>query len=384
MEQISQIIVSFIETYGLFAVSLTAATIIVAIADIICFCRYGSLVTFRLVRRPQIRQEEPPVSVIVPMRSENNYYIDHALLSLLEQDKLNYEIVVVYVGNDENFYANLEQLKQIYPHLRTSHISTAYPLTNKMVINVGIKAASNEHIIITTPEAAPDSNRWLSLMSKGFLYGDIVIGYSNWKVTAGWKNRVFRKYRFGEAVTWFNAAIRGGFIKASRHNLGFTKSLYLDVRGFNYLGYSVGEDDIFIRQIANPSNISVLITPNARVSESGADNIASWRTLVHHNGITRQFYNFKERLQEDIEPIIRIVFYAFIIAMAALLPMTLKLTAIVIFALRYIIVSWQRNRIAHRFGEVQLRSWDILYDFIEPLIRFFIRVTQPKRESEWR
>ncbi|MBR2962267.1 MAG: glycosyltransferase [Alistipes sp.] len=384
MEQISYTIISFIENYGWFGVLLTAAAIIMAIADIVCLCRYGALTKFRLVRRPQILQEEPPVSVIVPMMSENNHYIDETLHLLLEQDKQNYEVVVVYVGNDTNFYADLEQLKQIYPHLHTSHISTAYPLTNKMVINVGIKAATNEHIIITTPEAAPDSNRWLSFMAKGFLYGDIVVGYSNWKVMAGWHNLFFRKYRFNEMVVWLNAAIRGNFIKASRNNLGFTKSLYLKVRGFNYLGYNVGEDDIFIKKIATSSNVSVLITPNARISESVVNNVGWWRDMVHRNGITRQFFTFGERLREDIELIIRSLFFTLFVAVMVLLPSTLQIVAAVAFALRYIIVSWQRSRMAHRLGEIRLHNWSILYDIIEPLVRLLIRITQPKRESEWR
>ncbi len=384
MEQISNTILSFIETYGWVNISITATALILAIADIICFCHYGALSSFRLVRRQQIREEEPPVSVIVPMMSENNHYIDETLHLLLEQDKPNYEVVVVYVGNNTNFYADLEQLKQNYPHLHTSHISTAYPLTNKMVINVGIKAAVNEHIIITTPEAAPDSNRWLSLMAKGFLYGDIVVGYSNWKVLNGWRNRLFRKYRFGEMIVWLNIAIRGGFIKASRNNLGFTKSLYMQVRGFNYLGYNVGEDDIFIKNIATESNISVIITPNARVSESAVNNIGWWRDMVHRNGVTRQFFSFGERLCEDIEMIIRTSLFAASIVTMIYLPVALKIAVAAALLLRYIIAAWQRSRIAHRLGENGLHCWGILYDIVEPLIRLFIRMTQPKRESEWR
>ena len=106
--------------------------------------------------------------------------------------------------------------------------------------------------------------------------------------------------------------------------------------------------------------------------------------MVHRNGVTRQFFSFGERLCEDIEMIIRTSLFAASIVTMIYLPMALKIAVAAALLLRYIIAAWQRSRIAHRLGENGLHCWGILYDIVEPLIRLFIRMTQPKRESEWR
>ena len=60
----------------------------------------------------------------------------------------------------------------------------------KLALTVGIKACAYEHIVFTTTDCYPSSDKWLSLMAKGFINGDIVIGYCGIEPGKGFANRL--------------------------------------------------------------------------------------------------------------------------------------------------------------------------------------------------
>jgi hypothetical protein len=118
-----------------------------------------------------------------------------------------------------------------YPNLLVTKIqyNPRFPISTKMAINVGIKAAHNEHIIITTTEAVPASDQWLSMMGKAFVRGEIVLGYTSIEQTSGLVNYLIRLSRMQISTYWLARAVRGKTYRGSRHNIGFTKSLYFSV-----------------------------------------------------------------------------------------------------------------------------------------------------------
>ena len=181
MEKIYDIIYSILMAYGGFGVVLGAIILVLFIVQISLHLGiYGRIASFRLMSRKQIRDKEPAISVVVPLFAEDNQYLDTTLTSLLTQDYANFEVVVVYVGNSDDFFADLQSLQRLYPHLSPVHIdySPHYPVSTKIALNVGYKSAKNNFIITTSSDATPASERWLSLLAKGFMYGDIVLGYS--------------------------------------------------------------------------------------------------------------------------------------------------------------------------------------------------------------
>ena len=61
-----------------------------------------------------------------------------------------------------------------------------------MALNVGIKSAHYEHLIVTSTDVRPLSDRWLALMAKGFLRGDVVVGYCGVERRRGLADRWMR------------------------------------------------------------------------------------------------------------------------------------------------------------------------------------------------
>ena len=199
-----------ISHYGWQGTALTAAAFILFCIQAYYFLIvYGRISLFRNSRRKKILNAEPPLSVIVPIFSEDYSYLDRLPQLLAQQYSATFEVVLVYVGRDTDYYEELTRQRLLYPNLSVTKIefNPRFPISVKMALNVGIKSARNEHIIITTTSAIPASEQWLAMMGKGFMRGNIVLGYTAIEPTEGIKNYLMRMSRFQTSLYWLAAAV---------------------------------------------------------------------------------------------------------------------------------------------------------------------------------
>ena len=145
MEKIYDIIYSALMAYGSFGIALGALILVLFIVQIsLHLGLFGRVASFRLMNREQIREKEPAVSVVVPLFAEDSDYLDNTLTALLTQDYSEFEVVLVYVGNSDDFFADIKSLQRLYPNLSPVHIdySPRYPVSTKIALNIGIKENS--------------------------------------------------------------------------------------------------------------------------------------------------------------------------------------------------------------------------------------------------
>ena len=387
MEKIYDIIYSALMAYGGFGITLGAIILALFIIEISLHLGiFGRIASFRLMSKKQIREKEPAISVVVPLFAEDYPYLDTSLISLLTQDYAEFEVVVVYVGNSDDFFADIKSLQRLYPHLSPVHIdySPHYPVSTKIALNVGIKSAKYDFVITTSSDATPASERWLSLLAKGFMYGDIVLGYSGIAQQSGFANFIFREYQFNDSVAWLSSAIRNRTYSASRNALGFKKSLYFDVRGFNHLNMNVGENDLFVQQIATRDNVSVVLSPRATCTERTWGNWGWWwhRTKLLHT--THRYYPKGAMATSIAELVIRTLFFASVITAVVLMPWEFMAAALIIALLRYFVVMFVVVRNARRLGESGVIALHFIYDIIEPVLRSTIALASHKKyKKSW-
>ncbi len=389
MQSLSEIFDTVLAAYGAAGLFMLAMLLAAFCVQMQRWCGvYAKVAGFRLAGRVKKRNDVPPVSVVLPLYGENLAYLDDGLPQLLNQRHMErYEVVVVYVGNDDNFFTDLSRLRQIYPHLVTTQINftPCYPVSSKMALNIGIKAAHYEHVVMTTPDARPASSLWLSTLSKAFMYGDIVIGYCGVERAKGFSDLVFREWQMNEAVGWLHAAIKGRPYGASRHNLGFTKTLYYSVRGFSHLNLNAGEDDLFVQRVATADNTAPVCTAVASCRERRWGDWRWWFSRVHASGVTRRFYPPEARNVADVELLSRTVFFILAVAIMALMPLECKIAALALLLVRYFAVWFVILRTARRLGERNIASRHFIYDIIEPALHAFVRLTLRKSaDSAWR
>uniref|UniRef100_UPI0040561B82 glycosyltransferase n=1 Tax=Alistipes sp. TaxID=1872444 RepID=UPI0040561B82 len=382
MEKIYDIIYSALMAYGNIGIALGVSIILLFIIQISLHLGiYGRVASFRLMSRKQIRDKEPAISVVIPLFTEDSQYLDSTLTSLLTQDYSEFEVVVVYVGNNNDFFADLKSLQRLYPHLSPVHIdhSPRYPVSTKIALNIGFKSAKNDFIITSSPDATPASERWLSLLAKGFLYGDIVLGYSGIEHSGGFRNFIFREYQFNDSVAWLSAAIRRRTYSASRNALGFKKSLYFEAQGFDHLNMSVGENDLFVQQIATRDNVSVVLSPRAVCTERTWGGWGWWWRRMKLLQTTHRYYPKGAMLPTIAEQILRVLFFTAVVLAVVFMPWEFKIAALSIALLRYFVVMFVLVRNAGRLGETGLAAMHFVYDIIEPFLRFAVALFSYKR-----
>lgn len=362
------------------ALCITLSVIIFALcaAQIaLYFWLYQRIATYRLMSKPLIREEEPGVSVVMALFVEDAEYLDYRLPVLLTQDYSKFEVVLVYVGNNEYFFKDIQALQNHYSNLTPIHIDSSprYPVSVKRALNIGIKGAKYDFIVTTSYDAIPNSERWLSLLAKGFQYGDIVMGYCGMEQKDSFANRIIREYQLNKALAWISSAIRGRAYASSHNALGFKKSIYFDVRGFNHLDMNIGIDDLFVQQIATPENVSVVLSPRATCTERIWGDFKWWVQQARMLRSTYRHYPKGVMRYTIIELALRALFFAAVVTALILLPWQFKLAALAVAIVRYLVVLFIFVRNTQRLGESRLASSHILYDFIEPGLRLFIALT---------
>ena len=297
-----QLFEQILSCYGWEGAALAGATLLMLGVQLYYYIFvYGRIPGYKNNRRPQTMDREPPVSVVVPLFSEDYSFVEERLPLILAQNYPDFEVVIVYVGHDTDFYEDLVRLKQSFPQITTTkiHLDPRFPISRKMALNVGIKSAHYECMVFTSTDAVPQTDRWLSLMAKGFMRGEIVVGYCGVERGKGFSNYMRRAWRMMHSADWIARAVQRRAYRGTLHNYGFTKSLYFGANGFSHLNMNIGEDDLFMQRVMTRDNVSVILSPRASLREKMWGGMGWWtsgedlrplgdrfaRALFRHGGL---------------------------------------------------------------------------------------------------
>ncbi|MBR2932230.1 MAG: glycosyltransferase [Rikenellaceae bacterium] len=349
--------------------------------------RYRRLPKYTNNALPELLTDEPPVSVVI-VTQEDIDFVEQRLPKYLTQDYHTYEVVLVYVGNNEDFSILLTQMRLKYPHLKITNIkqNTRFPISNKQALNFGIRAAAFDHILLSTSDTIVPSERWIRLMAKGFTRGNVVLGYCGVELRSGFAGRLMRTQRMAESMTWLSAAIAGKPYRGVRNTLGITRDLYLRVKGFNHLNMNMGEDDLFLQSLADEATFSIIISPRATVRQKVWGGASWWLGARKYFGHTYRFYPLAARNAIEWEGGSRVLF--FLASMAALiaLPVELKIATAVIVLLRYVLVYSTVNAVRKRLGEKHIMATYFLYDLFGVWVDIALAASRRiyKDDTVWR
>ncbi len=378
-----------LQHYGWQGMALAAVIIVLFFIQLWYYLvKYGRVSRFRNSRRKKKLSAEPAVSIVVPMFSEDYTYLDEGLQQLLAQQyATTYEVVVVYVGADSDFYEELLRQRLFHPNLTVTKITfnPRFPISVKMALNVGIKAAHNEHILITTTDAMPASQQWLAMMGKAFMRGDIVLGYTALEQHAGVGNYLMRASRLQQSLYWLAAAVTGKTYRGSRHNFGFTKSLYFGVKGFNFLNMNIGEEDLFIQSIAKSKNVSVVLIPKGAMVERVWGGMRWWISQLRHYGTAYRFYPQSVRNAVSWDLGSQVLLLATVVTALICMPLEFKLGALLLLLVRYVVAMLRIRSVAKRVGEKNMALKYFIFDLFNPLLMLCVRFSlMRKDDTAWR
>ncbi len=383
-----QFVDSFLASYGWEGAALGGAMLLMFGLQLYYYIFiYGRIPGYKNNRREVTLPTEPPVSVIVPLFSEDYSFVEERLPLILAQSYPDFEVVIVYVGHDTDFYEDLTLLKASFPQIVTTkiHLDPRFPISRKMALNVGIKSAHYEHLIFTSTDAVPQTDRWLSLMAKGFMRGEIVVGYCGFERAKGFTNYLMRTWRMMHAVDWVARAVRRRPYRGTLHNFGFTKRLYFGANGFSHLNMNIGEDDLFLQRVMTRDNVSVILSPRAMLREKVWGGMKWWIGQLRYYGSSFRFYPRGVKCYVRWELISRVLFFVAVIVALVAMPLEYKLVAAGLLLLRYVAVAVEVRRIARRLGEGGMVLRYFLYDLLSPLWAAVLGVLLLRRDDRvWR
>ena len=375
------------DKYAPWGLALMALLAVLFIVQVLKYAAvFGRIPSFRNKRRNE--GEPPPVSVVITINSEDYDYLSQGLSAIMAQEGTAFEVVAVYVGRSEEFFETLAGLTEHYPNLATTHIAQdpRFPISHKMALNVGIKAAHYNHIILTTTDAAPASSRWLALMSKGFLAGDIVLGYCGMERMRGFADMWIRSSRLMHSMRWLGRAVRCKPHRGTMHNIGFTKDIYFRAKGFDHLDMNIGEDDLFIQKIAAGRHAGVILSPSATVTQRRWGGLGWWSKECRYRDYAFRYYPRAVKFGTQCELWSRFLFFAAAVAAVILLPAEIKIGAAALVLLRYGVVLLEVQRVARKVGERGLAGGYLLYDLLSPFTEAWqaLRRTLKPSAGIWR
>lgn len=337
---------------------------------------YNRIISFRLMREREKRRENPAISIIVPMRGESERFLVDELPALLHQEYDHYEVVVVYIGSDNDYYDELQRIRDNHSYMRLTRMGGSnerFYISTKQALNVGIKSAQYDSLLFTIPGATPVSNEWVATMAKGFERGSVVIAPAvpNFEGN-NLSTYIMRMIELNQMRNAMGCAIEGKPYYAPRSNYGFDRKLYDSERGYNYLGIDIGENDLFLQEIATAKRTSVVMSRHSIVKEERIDMVSEWKEQMRYYGNTRQFYPAAAKHFTTRELGSRALFFIVAIAIIVILPLELKLGAIGLLLLRYAIAVWSSRRVAHKLGErdMALKYW--IYDLLGPMLEWML------------
>ncbi|MDR0895632.1 MAG: glycosyltransferase [Prevotellaceae bacterium] len=339
--------------------------IAVGILFIIQLCYYGMLY-FRIYNRNRqvkgesgsFSAEQPPLSVIVLARN-GEQQLRRNLISILEQDYPDFDVVVVNDGNEDDSDIYLKRLSAEYPHLHYSFLpQTSRNISHKkLALMLGIRAGKHDWVVVTEADCRPVGNQWLKLLARNFTPDtEIVLGYCGYESQKGWRHKLIAYHTLFNAMRYLGLALARFPYMGIGNNLAYRKELFFRGKGFSeYLYLQRGDDDLFVNSNATRRNTRVETAQEAVVHKEPIDSAKTWREDRVSYMETSRLYKGMQRYLLGCETLTRLLFY---VATVACIVMSIIAAewwvlggAVLVYILRFLLQIAAVNLTAKSLGE---------------------------------
>ncbi len=327
-----------------------------------------------------------PVSVIICARDECSNLSENLPL-VLEQNYPNYEVIVVNDCSEDDTEIILGQLKNKYPHLRSTIIKKNGSFVNgkKFAATVGVKAASHEWMLFTDADCRPASPDWIDAMSSHFVpKKNIVLGYGGYLQAPGYLNKWIRYDTCFIALQYFGFALIGMPYMGVGRNLAYRKSLFYKHNGFAAHAHILsGDDDLFVNQAATRKNVDVEYSIDAHTRSVPKRTFREWIWQKRRHVSTSKYYKSKHVFWLGIEPLSRLLFWSSFCTL--MIQNILWQYTLGVFLFRMIIFLLVLGVATKKFNERGLWIHATYFDIAMPFIYLYVFILNNlSKQNRWK
>jgi glycosyltransferase involved in cell wall biosynthesis len=313
----------------------------------------------------------PPVSVVICAKNEAQNLQKNIPL-FFQQDYPQFQIVVVNDCSVDESSDILEEFQKKYPNLHVVDLNEDEIKAHdkKLALTLGIKGARYEHLLLTDADCLPLNDQWISAMAKHFTTEkQIVIGYGPYKNASGLLNKLIRFDTYYIGLQYLSCALGGKTYMGIGRNLGYTKSVFFNNRGFaSQYHIQSGDDDLFINKVATKSNTSVEISHASLTLSNPKGTYKSWINQKRRHVTTAKHYKGEDKFWLGTLSLSQYVFFASFIAL--LFSSFDKITVLSIFGLRLLV-----QLLIFRKSMILMKEKDLF--FISPLLEILLLLIYP-------
>ncbi|MGL5731789.1 MAG: glycosyltransferase, partial [Bacteroidales bacterium] len=201
--------------------------------------------------------DSTPLSVIIYACNDADN-LKSNLKAILKQDYPEFEVIVLNDGSTDDTNDLLKYYERDYPNLYHTYLPEEAKTQSrkKMGLNVAIKAAHYDWIVMTTANSKPVSNQWLKTLARNIdSETDVVLAYSGIKSEKK-GGLYFRLSNLIFQIKYLAAARIGKPYMGVGNNLAVRKEVFKQRLFHGILNLPFGEDDIPVNRIANKKNTS--------------------------------------------------------------------------------------------------------------------------------
>lgn len=346
---------------------------------------FSKVALYKKNRRPKLDEELEPVSVVLCARDAYEYLVE-LIPALIHQDYPDFEIVVVNDCSDDETEEYLKDLERKEPRVKPVQLKQHLNFFNgkKFPLSMGIKSAKNDLIVLTDCNCMPVNDQWLrSVVNCYNTRTEIVIGYSPYVQKKSVLNRIMRFDALQNGLLYLSAALNHHPYMGVGKNLSYRKELFYRNNGFiSHYTTTVGEDDLFISQVATKKNTEVLIDAENTILTTPTNNFKLWMRQKSSRYSTVSKYSPRARLSLSLFYISQFLFYASFIALLCL-PPAFHITngavfyipiLVFLFLLRFGSQLFIYHKASKRLGEKGLLPGLLVYDFLFAFLTPWLRL----------
>jgi hypothetical protein len=230
----------------------------------------------------------------------------------------------------------------------------------------------------------PVNDQWLrSIVNCYNNHTEIVIGYSPYIQKKSSMNRIIRFDALQNGLLYLSAALNHHPYMGVGKNLSYRKELFYRNKGFiSHYTTTVGEDDLFISQVATKKNTEVLIDAENTILTTPTSSFKLWMRQKSSRYSTVSKYSTSARLSLSLFYISQLLFYVSFIALLFLPPafnivnggaFYIPILAF-FFLLRFGTQLFIYQKASKRLGEKGLLPGLLLYDFMFAFLSPWLRL----------
>ena len=325
---------------------------------------YWLVILIKILSYKSKVKREQPVSVIVCAHNELEN-LKTLIPKLLSQEHNDFEVIIVDDRSDDGTYDFLLENKS--DKLKFARVDQVHDHINakKFALTMGIKAASNDILLMTDADCEPPSPQWIKEMTGSFTKEtDFVLGISPYQKAKGLLNQFIQFETQWTAMNYVGFALTGNPYMAVGRNLAYRKSVFLNNKGFSKIQHITGgDDDLFVNELANKKNTRLAIGYESLTYSLPKTTWSEYLTQKKRHWSVGKYYRLKDKILLGLQNTSNLVFWLALIILAVQTNNYFIPAGLLIFRMLFItiLVNLTSKRFGYRMNIWLVPMMDILY-----------------------